>query len=96
LVLTPVALALTPWEAMCGPRAPAWDMSESLASTRRLSILLVRGEVEQDEENEVGAEDTNTSEGSKLLSGTLARVGHPGEICRGEVRAVWAIVLLSQ
>jgi hypothetical protein len=59
--------------------------SEGLASTRRLSSLLVRGEVEGDEENEVRADNNNTSKGGKLLSSTLAGVGHPGEICKGKV-----------
>jgi hypothetical protein len=59
--------------------------AERLASTRRLSLLLVRGEVEQDEENQVGADDNNSSQGSELLSGALAIAGHPREVCRNEV-----------
>jgi hypothetical protein len=59
--------------------------SEGLASTGRFSFLLVRGEVEGDEENEVRADNNNTSKGGILLSSTLASVGYPGKICRGEV-----------
>lgn len=50
-----------------------------------LAALLVGCEVEGDEEDEVGAEDTDTSKGGKFLTGTLARIGHPGEVGRGEV-----------
>lgn len=60
--------------------------SESLAGTRWLALLLVGGEIEQDEEDEVGAEDDDAGECSKLFSCTLAVVGHPGKVGRGEVR----------
>lgn len=59
--------------------------AKGLASTRRLAILLVRGEVEGDEEDEVGGENSNTGKGGELLSSTLAGVGHPLEVGGGEV-----------
>lgn len=57
---------------------------EGLASLR-LAALLVGREIEGDEEDEVRAEDTNTSEGGKLLTCALASVRHPGPVGRGEV-----------
>lgn len=50
-----------------------------------LAVLLVGGEVEGDEENQVRAEDANASKGSKLLTSALASIGHVGEVGRGEV-----------
>lgn len=45
-----------------------------------LGILLVRGNVEGDEEDQVGRENTDASKGGELLAGTFAMVGHPGEV----------------
>lgn len=59
--------------------------SEALSAAGRLAVALVGGEVERDEEDEVRAEDTDTSESSKLLSGAPASVGHPGPVSRREV-----------
>lgn len=59
--------------------------SKALATARRLALLLVRGEVEGDEEDQVGAEGDDTSKGSELLASALASVGHPGPVGRGEV-----------
>lgn len=59
--------------------------SEALSAAGRLAVALVGGEVERDEEDEVRADDTDTSESSKLLSGASARIGHPGPVGRCEV-----------
>ena len=59
--------------------------SEALSAARSLSLLLVGGEVEGDEEDKVGADGDDTRESSKLLARALASVGHPGEVGRGEV-----------
>lgn len=59
--------------------------SKALAAARRLALLLVCGEVEGDEEDQVGAEGDHTGKGSKLLASALASVGHPGPVGRGEV-----------
>lgn len=58
--------------------------AKALAGSRGL-VLLVGGEVERDEQNQVRAEDNDTSKGSKLLTSALAGIGHPGEVGRGEV-----------
>lgn len=50
-----------------------------------VSGLLVCGEVEGDEEEEVGAEDGHASECSELLAGAFAVVWHVGKVGRGEV-----------
>lgn len=55
------------------------------AGTSSLGSLVVGGNVERDEKNQVGANDANTSQGSEFLAGALAHVGHPGEVSRGEV-----------
>jgi len=47
--------------------------------------LRVCGEVERDEEYEVRAEDANSSDGSELLAGALARIREPGPVGRCEV-----------
>lgn len=51
----------------------------------RGAALLVSGEVEGDEEHQVGAEDGDAGEGSKLLASAGTSVGHVGEVGRGEV-----------
>lgn len=55
------------------------------AGTSGLGGLVVSGNVERDEENEVGADDANASHGSELLTGALAHVGEPREVSGGEV-----------
>lgn len=55
------------------------------AGASGLGSLVVGGNVEGDEKNQVGADDANTSQGSEFLAGALAHVGHPGEVGRGEV-----------
>jgi hypothetical protein len=59
--------------------------SEALSAGRSLALLLVGGEVEGDEQNEVRADGNDTGESSKLLARALSSVGHPGEVGRGEV-----------
>lgn len=68
-----------PWSLSLG------HTSEGLPSSRRPSILLVRSEVEQEEENEVRTEDTNSSEGSKFFPRTRTPVGHPRKISGAEI-----------
>lgn len=58
--------------------------AKRLASSR-LAALLVGGEVEGDEENQVRAENSNTGEGSELLASASTGAGHRGEVSRGEV-----------
>jgi hypothetical protein len=59
--------------------------SDCLACTRRLAVLLVGGEVEGDEEDEVRADGDDAGERSELLSGALAHGGQRGEVGRAEV-----------
>lgn len=59
--------------------------ANSLASTRPLSILLISGDVERNEEYKVRADDSHAREGSKLLTRALAGIGNPGPVGRGEV-----------
>ena len=56
-----------------------------LAPARPLAVLLVRGEVERDEEEEVRAEDDDARDRSELLAGALASIGEPRPVGRGEV-----------
>lgn len=55
------------------------------ARTANLGILLVGGNVEGDEQQQVGGDDTNTSERSELLTSALTHVGSPGEVGGREV-----------
>lgn len=57
----------------------------SLAPARSLAILLIRGEVERDEEEEVRAEDADPRESSKFLASTLPGIGHPRPVRRREI-----------
>lgn len=50
-----------------------------------LGVLLVGGDVEGDEEDQVRGENSNSGEGSELLTSTPAHVGQPGEVAGGEV-----------
>lgn len=74
--------------------------AKRLARTWGLPVLLVSGNVEQDKENEVRTEDTDTSEGGELLSGAFTSAGHPGVVTgrevsvRGEVDEAWAVLLV--
>lgn len=47
--------------------------------------LLVRSEVEADEEEEVRGDDDHSRNGGKLLTSALAQVGELGEVSAGEV-----------
>lgn len=60
-------------------------LAERLAGAGSLLVRLIGGKVEGDEENQVRADDTHTSEGSELLASALAGIGHPGVVGRGEV-----------
>jgi hypothetical protein len=59
--------------------------------------LLVRREVEGDEEEEVGREDADAGDGGEFLAGALASVGQPGPVggCEvgpgGEVDEAWGL-----
>lgn len=55
------------------------------ARTADLGSLVVGGDVEGDEKQQVRGDDSNTSESSELLTGALAHVGSPGEVDGGEV-----------
>ncbi len=57
----------------------------SLAPARPLAVLLVRGEVERDEKEEVRAENDDARDRSELLTGALASIGEPRPVRRGEV-----------
>lgn len=59
--------------------------SKRLAGTWGLPVLLVRGNIEQDEEDEVGAEDTDASESGKLLSSAFTSARHVGKVSGREV-----------
>ena len=50
-----------------------------------LARLLVGGQVKRDEEEQIGAQDGAAGNGSELLTGASSRVGHVGEVGRGEV-----------
>lgn len=47
--------------------------------------LLIGGDVESDEEEEVGRDDEDARDGGELLAGALASVGEPGPVGAGEV-----------
>lgn len=47
--------------------------------------LVVGGNVEEDEEDEVGAENGHTGESGELFTGADTLVGHPWEVTAGEV-----------
>ena len=57
----------------CSPATALWNW------------LLVRSEVEGEEEKEVRRDDADTGDGSELLTGALAQVGHVWPVGAGEV-----------
>ncbi len=61
------------------------ERASGFAGGGALAVFLVGCEVERDEEDEVGADDTHSGESGEFLSGAFARVRHPGEVGRGEV-----------
>lgn len=80
-----VGLALDGGGAEVGKGSLAHSSKTLAGGVARLSVTLVSGQVERDEENEIRAEDGNTGKGSELLASALAGVGHPGPVSRGEV-----------
>lgn len=61
-------------------------LSSSVATgTAGLRGLLVGGDVERDEEEQVRADDGDSGESGELLTSALAHIGSPGEVGRGEV-----------
>jgi len=56
-----------------------------LSSCWALAVLLVGGDVERDEEDEVRAKDSHARESSEFLSSTATRVWHPWKVGGGEV-----------
>ena len=71
--------------------ADSWDLIAShflkraLSSCSALHRFAVCSSVERNEEQKVGGEDADASDGSKLLTGALAGVGEPVPVCRSEV-----------
>jgi len=61
------------------------ERARCLAARWALAVLLVRCDVEGDEEQQVGADDAHAGERGKLLAGALAGVRHPLEVGRGEI-----------
>lgn len=55
------------------------------AGTSGLGGLVIGRNVERDEQDQVRADDANTSHGSEFLTGTLAHVREPREVGGGEV-----------
>lgn len=55
------------------------------AGTSGLGSLVIGGNVERDEQDQVGADDADTSHSSEFLTGTLAHVREPREVGGGEV-----------
>lgn len=62
-----------------------FDQSAGSAATALLDGLLVGGDVESDEQNEVAGQDAHASESSELFAGALAGGRKPGEVAGGEV-----------
>ena len=54
--------------------------SYCLARSRRLAVLLVGGEVERDEQDEVRADKSDAGECSKILSRALAQIWQPRKV----------------
>ena len=52
----------------------------SFAAAGALAVLLVRGEVERDEEEQIRAENSNTRKGRKLLASAPAGARKPLEV----------------
>lgn len=58
-------------------------------------VLLVSREIEGDEQDQVGAENCDSSKSGELLTSALASIGHPGEVggrevsVRGEVNKAY-------
>lgn len=53
--------------------------------TSGLGGLVIGGNIERDEQDQVGADDADTGQSSEFLTGTLAHVREPREVGGGEV-----------
>lgn len=61
------------------------DLANTSLPAFPANALVVGGEVEGDEEEEVGGEDANTGEGGEFLACAFAGSGEVGEVGRREV-----------
>jgi hypothetical protein len=61
------------------------DQGAGSAAATLLNGLLVGGDVESDEQNEVAGQNAHAGERSELLTGADAGGGEPGEVAGGEV-----------
>jgi hypothetical protein len=61
------------------------DQSTSSPAAALRHRLLVRGDVEGDEEEEVRRQDADTGDGGEFLTGALAGIGQPWPVGVGEV-----------
>jgi hypothetical protein len=73
-----------------GDGSDVWELgvlegAGGLAAGGALAVLLVGGDVEGDEEEEVGGDDAHAGEGGEFLACALPGVWHPLEVGRGEV-----------
>lgn len=68
------------------PRRLGPDLADTpLPALPHLALFLVGGEVEGDEEEEVGGEDADAGERGELLAGALAAGREVGKVGAGEV-----------
>lgn len=80
-----VGLAVAVAVAVGGRHLELGHIDDSLATsvaagTSALGSLVVGGDVEGDEQEEVGGDDSNSGESGELFSGTHTHVGCPGEV----------------
>jgi hypothetical protein len=85
-----VAVELLWVDLAIGESCNIWDLSilertSCLSASWSLSVLLVRCEVEGDEQEEVRAENTHTGECGEFLTGALSVVWKVWEVGGGEV-----------
>jgi hypothetical protein len=82
-----LATAESPLDLLGGRERLVLHLDESTggASAALLDGLLVGGNVESDEENEVAGQDAHASERSELLASADAGAREPGEVAGGEV-----------
>ena len=82
-----LAAAESPLDLLGGGEGLILHLNESTgsASATLLDGLLVGGDVESNEEDEVAGQDAHASERSELLAGADAGAWEPGEVAGGEV-----------